>query len=271
LHQYFYGILASNEAEEPWLDEGFTTYATQKILSETYGLHESLSTSLNILMGAMDGHKKSYMRRAEVIMTMKPSWDFKPGTYGVSVYGKPALMLQTLENYLGSTCMDSIMSTYIQRWKFKHPRTADFLEIVQEISNRDMHWFFEQALFDSVVLDYAVSSIQQKRDSSGVLLRTDILLRRLGNFIFPVEIEYVFADGLRAREHWDGIDSTTVISVEGPDPVVSAQVDPGQKIWLDVNWTNNSFTLKDNPRAFYRHWLKSLKLYQQFLISVCSF
>jgi hypothetical protein len=271
LHQYFYGILASNEAEEPWLDEGLTSYANQKILSETYGLHQSASTFFNILVGAFDEGKKAYMRRPDVSITMKSSWRFKLGTYYVSVYSKPMLMLQTLENVLGSACMDSIMSAYIQRWEFKHPQTQDFLGIVQEYSFQDMQGFFQQALYDSVVLDYSVTSVQQNRDNAGILLGTDITVKRLGNFTFPVEIEYTYANGHTVLTEWNGIDSVMVLTVKGPDPVISARVDPGQKIWLDVNWTNNSFTVKDNPQAFYRHWLKALKMYQQILVGFFGF
>lgn len=271
LHQYFYGILASNEAEEPWLDEGLTSYATKKILSERYGLHRSASTFLNILVGAFDGAKKNYMGSPDVSITMKPSWAFKPGTYYLSVYSKPMLMLQTLENILGTVRMDSIMNSYIRSWKFKHPRTRDFLEIVHQNSFRDMRKFFQQALYDSVVLDYSVVSVLHKWDDKGELLGTDITFKRLGDFICPVEIAYTYAAGQTVLSEWNGMDSMLVLSIGGPDPVISAQVDPEHKIWLDVNWTNNSYAVKENPLAFYRHWLKALKMYQQVLIGFFGF
>jgi hypothetical protein len=270
-HQYFYGILASNESEEPWLDEGFTTYATQKILSHIYGLNRSASTFLNVLVGAHDGRKKSYMRRPDKSITVKPSWQFKPWTYDVSTYSKPMLTLQTLENYLGSKRMDSIMAAYIQRWKFKHPRTEDFIDIVQEFAPRDMLWFFQQALYDSTVLDYSVQTISPKWDASGAFQGSNISISRLGEFIFPVEIEYTLESGRSETTEWDGVDSVYTLFVPGPDPVVSAMVDPQQKIWLDVNWTNNSNTIRDNPMAFFRHGMKSLKFYQQILWGLFSF
>jgi len=270
IHQYFYGILASNESEEPWLDEGFTSYATQKLLSHIYGLNRSASTFLNVLVGAHDSRKKSYMRHPDLSTTMKPSWKFKKGTYGLSTYSKPMLALQTLENYLGSSLMDSIITAYLNQWKFKHPKTKNFTDIVQEFTSQDMQWFFQQALFDSCVLDYSVKLIQQKRDASGSFFGSEIVVLRLGDFIFPVEIEYIFRDGSTVMTNWDGADSVYTLTVSGPEPVVSARVDPQQKIWLDVNWTNNSYTIRDKSTAFYRHGLKALKFYQQILLGLFS-
>ncbi len=270
-HQYFYGILASNESEEPWLDEGFTSYATQKILSHIYGLNYSASTFLNLLVGAHDFRKKGYMRHPNLSITVKPSWEFKAWTYGVNTYSKPMLMLQTLENYLGSTLMDSIMSVYMERWKYKHPRTENFIDIVQEYAPQDMQWFFQQALYDSCVLDYSLETIQQKWDTSGSFYGTEITVSRLGEFVFPVEIEYTLKDGRSVLIEWEGVDSVHTLFIPGPEPVVSARVDPQQKIWLDVNWTNNSYTIRDNPTAFFRHGMKSLKFYQQILMGLFSF
>jgi hypothetical protein len=271
VHQYFYGILASNESEEPWMDEGFTSYATQKILSHVYGLNRSASTFLNILVGAHDFRKKGYMRNPDRSITVKPSWKFKPRSYGVSTYNKPMLILQTLENYQGTAMMDSIMAAYIKRWGFKHPRTENFIDIVQEYTSQDMQWFFQSALFDSSVLDYSVEIIRQQQDSMGSFQGSEIVVSRRGDFIFPVEIEYQLAKGHTVLKEWDGIDSVYTLFIPGPEPVVSAKIDPQQKIWLDINWTNNSFTLKDNSTAFFRHWMKSLKISQQILLGLFSF
>ena len=181
------------------------------------------------------------------------------------------LMLQTLENYLGSTLMDSIMSVYMERWKYKHPRTENFIDIVQEYAPQDMQWFFQQALYDSCVLDYSLETIQQKWDTSGSFYGTEITVSRLGEFVFPVEIEYALKGGRSVLVEWEGVDSVHTLFIPGPEPVVSARVDPQQKIWLDVNWTNNSYTMRDNPTAFFRHGMKSLKFYQQILMGLFSF
>jgi len=273
-HQYFYGILASNEAEEPWLDEGFTCYATLKIMNHTYGKPASLSELFNIQISQLDQYKHNYLERPGLDIVWKSSWDFGPRAYGVNIYSKPALILQTLENFLGQAEMDNIMKAYYKKWKFRHPQTNDFLTLVDSISGQDMGWYFDQALLSTKILDYAVDSLSSEKtvsiDSvSGSAIgkyHNRIVIKRLGDFIFPVEIASVFENGDTLRQSWDGVDSLYVIDYFTTSRIREAQVDPGQKVWLDLNWSNNSRMMKKNYFATIRHWLQMMKIYQQSLL-----
>jgi hypothetical protein len=275
VHQYFYGILASDEAEEPWMDEGFTTYTTQKILADTYGLHASGSTFLGVDIGAYDFHKKSYMRKPDRGIVLQPSWEFTRGNYGVNTYSKPMLILTTLENILGKETMNRIMKAYLERWKFKHPRTEDFEAIVNQLAPDTMDWFFQQVLLDSCVLDYEVTSVRNVKQESGkpdkAVYISEAWIKRNGDMIIPTEIRCVFNNGDTLIEHWSGQDTLHILSFKKPSPLRSAQVDPHQKLWLDLNWTNNSYTVEEDRRALYRHALMSLQFYQQLLMAIFFF
>ena len=278
-HQYFYGILASNEAEEPWLDEGFTCYATLKIMNHAYGKSASLSELFNIQISQIDEYKRSYLKRPDLDSVWKASWDFRRRAYGVNTYAKPALILHTLENFLGQAKMDTIMRRYYEKWKFRHPRTADFLALVDSISVRDMGWYFDQALLSTKVLDYEVDSLSCEEavtldSSQGEAINeyhSRVVIKRLGDFIFPVEIACIFDNGDTLRQNWDGVDSVYVLDYCTTSRIREAQVDPGQKVWLDLNWSNNSMMMKKNYFATIRHWLQVMKIYQQSLLGVFLF
>jgi len=271
-HQYFYGILASNEAEEPWMDEGFTSYATQKILAHTYGLHSSASTFLNMNIGAHDVRKNSYMKKPSRGTVVQPSWELNRGNYGVNTYSKPTLILLTLEKYLGEALMDRIMKAYLEKWKFQHPRTQDFIDIVNEMAPQNLDWFFQQALYDSCTLDYSVKSISLEEnrtiESENKWFTNQVIVTREGEFIIPTEIQLVFTNRDTLFKKWNGKDSILVLKFPGPSPLVSAWVDPEQKLWLDLNWTNNSLTTEPQKVTIYRYLLGMLKIYQQLLGSL---
>jgi len=270
-HQYFYGILGSNEFEEAWLDEGFNSYATAKAMSELYGRYNSLSDFLGIQVGDIDFQRKSYIVWPERDIIVKPAWKYEIGGYSSFTYAKPTVLLLTLENYLGQDVMDKIMKTYFQRFKFKHPTTRDFINIVNEIAPQNMDWFFDQALFDSKVLDYEVRGITRKKidvpsDTTGQdWYENKIILYRKGEFIFPVEVQVVFSDSDTVRTTWDGRARYEVLKYKRPAKAISARIDPDEKILLDVNLTNNSYTFKENNLAFRRHNFLSLNIYQTLL------
>ena len=277
-HQYFYGILATNEFEEPWLDEGFTSYATLNVMNKLFGLHTSLSTFLNIDRGELDSYRKAYINRPNLDFVVKPSWDFKLGGYGTFSYDKPALFLKTMENYLGEKTMSRVLREYLARWKFKHPLTGDFLQVVQDVAPDIPENYFDQALYGTDVLDYSVESVSCKKvaepsenDTIASQYQCTINVRRRGSFVFPVEIAAIFADGDTVLVSWDGKDPYKVVTLIHSAKIKAATVDPQQKIWLDVNWTNNSRTMGEEELASRRHWLQALKLVQQMFVSVFSF
>ena len=279
-HQYFYGILANNEFEEAWLDEGFTSYATTRVLDKHFGKHTSFLTLGGILMGDFDHQKKTYMEHPARDFIVKPSWKFELGDYGRMVYSKAMLTLMTLENYLGEETMSRIMKTYFQRWKFKHPHTQDFIDIVNEIAPENMDWFLKPALFGTDVLDYDLYRISYRNidkkspenpDSLVKWYDNSVTVVRRGSFVFPVELQVVFANGDTLLSHWDGKERYKIFHFQRPEKMISACVDPENKIYLDVNWTNNSKTFRQNEIAFRRHWLASLDLFQNFLLSIFTF
>ncbi len=275
-HQYFYGVLASNEFEEAWLDEGFTSYAALKVMNNHYGFHNSLSTFLNVRVGAYNSHKSDYLEAPDTDYVVKPGWKFEMGGYGTLVYDKAVLILQTLENYVGKALMNKILQNYITRWKFKHPSTGDFINIVNEMSPENMNWFFDQALFTTKILDYEVKQISfqeidhENADSLVNQYISQVEIKRNGEFIFPIEVELTFKNGDTLLEHWDGKDPYRIFEYRRDSHVVSAQIDPENKIWLDLNWTNNSKTFQEDKTAFWRHWLKSMQFYQHILLKIGS-
>ena len=259
-HQYWYGMVASNEFEDAWLDEGINSYTEVKIMDALFGPGRSFINLWGITLGDSDFQRLSYIGVADTDPMVRSGWQFMTGnTYGGVTYGKTATVLLTLEGLIGEETLRRALRTYFTRYRFTHPTEEDFLKTIEEVSGQNLRWFFDQAVYGTQVLDYSVDRIlsdpvdwhaEKREEKKGVTLyRSHVLVRRLGDFIFPVEVEIKFDNGETLREKWDGKDRWTRFSYEKKARVISAAVDPGRKIPLDRNLFNNSRTREPDPAA----------------------
>ncbi len=305
VHNYFYGIIGSNEFEEAWLDEGMTTYMGYKIMEHYYGQGEgSFLNLLGLQIDFMQYDWAAYSAFSRHDVVVKKSWEYDRGGYGVLSYTKPALMLLTLENYVGAEVMKDILHQYYDQYKFKHPCTADFITVVNQVSGQNLNWFFDQVLYGSNTLDYKVDKInvrtQSKRqgifaerpgtesdtlqvdsenDSSDVSADQDsvqiyiskVTVVREGEVVFPVEVLVKFDNGEEVIEKWDGRQRFIVYKYEKSAEVISAEVDPQRKVWLDRNFLNNGKTVEINHAARYKYTLRWLFWMQNLLLNVSIF
>jgi len=191
-HQFWYALVGNNEFEEAFLDEGFNTYSTGKVLETAYGSECAYQRVLgmpipalpwlyvpvpsfpfagvnNIPMGPYfssvqvperSANRRSYLYHAKDDDLVRNGWEYLSGSsYGVNSYDRVGLTLRTLENYLGSETMARVMRTYHQRWRYRHPTAQDFIATVNEFAGRNMDWFFQQFFTSSNVADYAVTGL----------------------------------------------------------------------------------------------------------------
>ena len=168
-HGYWYGLVANNEFEEAWLDEGVNTYSTGRVLARAYGPGAFSLDILGIPLASVFRMPKVLdyeTDRAAAIATVKydpvftPSWLFyNSGSYGANVYSRASTCLNTLEQLLGEQTMARVMRTYGMRFRFRHPKTADFVRVVNEVSGRDMAWFFDELMGNTLNFDYGIASV----------------------------------------------------------------------------------------------------------------
>ncbi len=168
-HGYWYGLAASNEFEEAWLDEGINTYSTGKVLAKAYGAGSFPLTLAGISLTRYSGafkYSNLELDRAAAVhaVTSDPvvtvSWRFaSPMSYALNVYMRAATCLRTLENFIGKEAMLRVLRAFHSRFRFRHPTTRDFIATASEISGRDLGWFFDEMFFGTEEWDYAVDPV----------------------------------------------------------------------------------------------------------------
>lgn len=297
VHQYFMGLLASNEKEEPWLDEGFVTYFEDRITDAAYGDKQSVIDLAGIRLGNRERTRLEYtgMQNPRSGIVARPGWMFTESNFKQLIYSKTATVLHSLHALLGEAEMDRILKVYYQRWRFRHPRGSDFMALLQAelmagpdtVRARQAYQLVETGIYEARVMDYAVTRITNEllpppqgvygagaadrtyRDGSGprtVLAKVDV--QRLGDWVFPVELLVTFEDGSSQTVYWSGDAGLHVFEFTGTSRVVSAQLDPGHKLLLDVDWNNNSMTVQPQTAPLWKYAAKAVFWIQNYLQTI---
>ena len=252
-HQYWYGMVATNEFEDAWLDEGINSYTEVKIMGKLYGARTSFINLAGATASMGELERFMYTGAADKDPMTRPAYGFMDqGSYGEITYGKTATVLLTLERVVGEETMRKALRTYFERYRFKHPTRDDFLNTVQEVSGEDLRWYFEQAISGTQVHDYEILRAESSRvdwyqenpakEKKGeTVYRSYVLVHRKGEFVFPVDLLVKFDNGEEAREHWDGRDRWVRYTYQKNAKLVSAEIDPEHAVWLDKNFYNNSY------------------------------
>ena len=265
-HQYWYGLVASNEFEEAWLDEGINSYSTGKLLDVVYPPTESFATLFGLTFSETEFARFDNTRAMNADRVRQPSWTFlEDRVYAYSVYYKPELVLGTLERMIGEQTMARVMRAYAERWRFRHPNSDDFYAVASEVSGRDLTTFFKQTIEDTGVLDYELAEIASA--GTGASRTSTVLVRRLGKIQVPVEIEIRFEGGAVERRTWDGRDRWTRLTFTRPEAVESARIDPDHTLRLDVSWINNARRAEPDRRVAVK-WTSRWWFWMQNLLSL---
>lgn len=277
-HQYWYGMVGNNEFEEAWLDEGFTTYSTSKILDWVYGTWDApvRVAGMPVIRWLRPfeinwdaANRIEYLSDAKTDSLLRNAWEYySRASYGDNSYSRSAITLRTLENYLGQATMARIMRTYFERWRYRHPATTDFIKVANEVSGQDLRWFFDQFVYGSNVVDYKVGDVSSREtgDKTGQY-ESVVKIQRKGEAIFPVEIRVRFSDGRVANRKWDGQYRWVKYTFTEPTRVESVEIDPERKVLLDVNFANNSYRKGPAVKPLFKWWQNLLFWAENLLLA----
>ncbi|MQA28748.1 MAG: hypothetical protein GEU82_02765 [Luteitalea sp.] len=280
-HQFFYGIVGTNEFEHAWMDEGINTFATARAMQQDFpetfleqryfgGFVPWVFNDIRLSRETVWNRLPTYRPAAKSDPGSAASYRYSPVTGRYITYNKTALWLNTMERWLGWETLQRVLAAFYTEFQFKHPTPDDFFNTANRVSGRDLGWFFDQVHRSSNVFDYGVEDLKSASDGAGY--RTTVLVRRYGEAIFPVAVRVRFEDGTEITEQWDGRDRWTLFTYQRPARALSAHVDPDRVLLLDVNYTNNSRTLQPQSGAAATKWaLKWMVWLQDSLLTWAFF
>lgn len=252
-HNWYYGILGSNEFLYPWMDEGFTTYAEEVVMDSVFS-----KSALNPLDGSYKNYYNYNKQKKVPVEPMSTPADFFQTnySYGVNSYSKGSVFLKQLEYIIGKENLKTTMQVYFEEFKFKHPNPNDFKRIAEKVSGVDLSWYFQHWIYTTNTIDYSIETVEKAKKS------TQVVLKKIGNMPMPLDITVTLNSGevkqyyipLAMMNGTKPVSSTTetlsvwpwtnptysfLIDVKLKD-IKSIQIDPSTRM-ADVNQLNNFY------------------------------
>ena len=274
-HNWFQGILASNEPLEAWLDEGVNEWADGKVMVELYGARSNV-------VDWMDWHAEVIgleSVRGEGVVLPSPiataTFAFVDDMgWAIATYSKTMRALKTIENTVGAKKMADAMKAYAKKYAFTHPTGREFFEHLQSELGTDLSWFIQPAFQDVGIVDYKLrdASCRKARPPRGVFEQNgirktvtkddaketgsyvcDVVVTNTGGLHVPVEIELRFEDDSAQRVKWDdkGNGSWERFTVERSSKLREVWIDPDNKVVL-ANPTEHRYRLDGDGSASLR-------------------
>jgi len=235
-HQWFYGVLANDEVEEAWLDEGMNTFSELRYMERRYGRRCNLTTTPGWLACASDHalHSMGYAQQAgrETAPVLSPATGAADGSYPTAgtYYSKPALFLRMVQLSAGAEEFDLAMREYFRRFRFRQPRTGDFRGVLEETTGRSWREEFDYWLRGTGTMDLSVEDLRRAGDSTAV--------RLAGSVPHPLAVELLLqsgADSLLDTLRLSSADTVVVL----PGRWDRAEVDPFTRLPDARPWNNS--------------------------------
>ncbi|GAA0879602.1 M1 family metallopeptidase [Algoriphagus jejuensis] len=222
-HSWFHGVLASNEALYPWMDEGFTSYASALTMSAIF------QPSKDPLRAAYAGYYKLAKSGTEEPLSTHADHFQLNSSYSTSSYSKGAVFLAQLGYIMGEDVRDRAMLRYFRTWKFRHPNVNDFIRVMEMESGMELDWYKEYFANTTKTINYSIKEVRSSGEN------TEITLERIGLMPMPIDLVITYKDGTAESIY------LPLVIMRGEK---EAQTDMPTRIHTEAwPWTNVSKTL----------------------------
>ncbi len=247
-HTWFPMLVGSDERRYAWMDEGFDNFMNY---------YSSIAfTGEPILSGQMEPGQVASAMRGEYAEhpIITPPDSLSETELGFLAYNKPAAVLRLLrEVVLGPEVFDEAFRAYIDRWAYKHPQPADFFRTMEDVSGRDLDWFFRGWLYGNGILDQAIAGVTSNCTARTTVpdaesddapeCETKVTIENRGDVVMPLELRFIYRDGSEEKlslpvDIW--LDTKSFVATVEGARIKNVQIDPVQLL-PDANRANNTW------------------------------
>jgi hypothetical protein len=228
-HMWFPMMVGSDEKRFAWMDEGLTQFDQSQSMDAFFkGYDDEAENRKNYLDFASAGNEVESMRHGD----RYPNYN----VYGIATYYKPATVLVALRGVLGREVFDKAFKEYGRRWLYRHPTPYDFFATFEDVSGRDLSWFWRTWFFETWRLDQAIDTVATVGDS------LEVGIENRGKAPMPVHLVVTRTDGRADSldvpvDVWLGGAKRTTVRVAREPAVKSIEIDPKRE-FPDVDRDN---------------------------------
>lgn len=193
-HSWYQGALASNESLYGWMDEGFTSYAsnyTMNYLKKIKLLKGEVEDEP--MLGDVSSFTKWQLRGREEPLSIHADHFVSNTAYGIGSYTKGAVFLEEIKYVVGEENFQKGLLNYFNNWKMKHPNPNDCIREFEKVSGLELDWFKEYWVYTTKQIDYGVDKVEE----SGA--KTKVSLKKVGLVPMPLDVTVVYTDGSKEQ------------------------------------------------------------------------
>jgi hypothetical protein len=230
-HMWIPMIVSTNERRYTWIDEGYTSFHTHLASIDFYGSDRFSNTD------EFGGYLRIAGTDYEGEMMRWSDYHYPGPAYGVASYPKPSSVLIALRGVLGEDLFMEAHHELFERWAYKHPYPWDIFNTIEDVTGRELDWFWRAWYYETWVLDQSIAEVNRTGNS------TEIVIEDLGKVPMPVQLEITYSNGTTTRElvevdHWLDGHRTKVLTVPSRSGVTRVEIDPDTH-FPDINRSNN--------------------------------
>jgi hypothetical protein len=228
-HMWFPMVVGSDEKRYAWMDEGLTQFDQSQSMDEFFKrFDDEARNRKNYLDIAQTGGEVELMHHGDRYPTY--------ASYGVASYYKPASVLVALRAVVGAETFHKAYTEYVRRWSYKHPSPYDFFHTFEDVSGKDLSWFWRTWFFETWKLDQAIDTVTTAGDS------LEVIVENRGRAPMPVFLAVTRANGRVDQltipvDVWFGGDRRHAIRIPREPMVKSIEIDT-QKDFPDLDRSN---------------------------------
>ncbi|GGZ37754.1 peptidase M1 [Echinicola pacifica] len=258
-HSWYQGVLATNESLYSWMDEGFTSYATNLTMSSIFSEEPTDFPQ----RGAYSSYERLATSGKEEPLSTHADHFHTNFAYSAASYSKGAVFLAQLGYIIGEENRDKALLNYFNDWKFRHPRPNDIIREMEKVSGLELDWYKEYWVYTTKTIDYSVKSVEASGDG------TKITLQRDGLMPMPIDLVITYQDGsqemvylplviqrgIKAEEanmparvktqRWPWTNITTDILLDKDvSTIQQVEIDPSRRM-ADIDRENNVYSTEE--------------------------
>lgn len=264
VHSWFQGMLAFDESRYYWMDEGFTEFYSNLVMQQLFpsivkkaqpGTFDSLFP-VNQYRDAYDAYLGIATNEEQALST-HADWFETNRVYGIQAYNKGCVFLSQLQHMVGDSTFNLAFKDFFESWKMKHPKPIHLKQKMEQYSGMELDWYFEQMIYTTHAIDYAVQSVVHRNG------KLEVVLQKNSAFPMPIELfirnqkneltlVYIPVDVQRANKPlknalilkpWRWVDKTYSIQLDYADPLIGVYIDPAGFI-ADIKPENNQIEFR---------------------------
>jgi len=184
LHNWYQGMIATNESYYAWMDEGFVSYVEDYCLDNIFDENEELPVK-----GLLNSYTRWANTGDEEPASVHADYFMSDQAYRRAAYTKGAVALLQLNYIMGEEKLMTGLKKYHSKWSYKHPDNEDFIHLMELHSDLDLNWFFDRWINTTYVIDYKISDVVATETA------INISIERVGLIPMPLDVTVSFKNG----------------------------------------------------------------------------